>query len=185
MALANYIKTCAKNTPGNAYEVYIAPTGTTTAVAETSGEISTLTAAIDTFMKVQADIDTVQFTQEGTFGTSGGYTQNLIMKFSKPSTELNILVDELVSGIGCGFEIIWVDANAKAWLAGVSVDTKEASTRPFNKMTTSMDSGLVMTDEGLQADTITLTRISGVRPVELDPTLTAGVIAGTSAFINW
>jgi hypothetical protein len=56
MALANYIKTCAKNTPGNAYEVYIAPTGTTTAVAETSGEISTLTAAIDTFMKVQADM---------------------------------------------------------------------------------------------------------------------------------
>ena len=107
------------------------------------------------------------------------------MKFSKPSTELNILVDELVSGIGCGFEIIWVDANAKAWLAGVSVDTKEASTRPFNKMTTSMDSGLVMTDEGLQADTITLTRISGVRPVELDSILTAGVIAGTSVFINW
>ena len=48
-----------------------------------------------------------------------------------------------------------------------------------------MDSGLVMTDEGLQADTITLTRISGVRPVELDSILTAGVIAGTSVFINW
>jgi len=74
MALANYLKTCAKNTPGNAYQVYIAPHGSVTALAETSGEISTLTAAADAFKIVEADIDTVQFTQEGSFGTSGGYT---------------------------------------------------------------------------------------------------------------
>ena len=185
MALANYLKTCAKNTPGNAYELYIAPSGSVTALAETSGEISTLTAAADVFKRVQADIDTVQFTMEGTFKTAGGYTQNLIAKFSKPSTELNTLIDELVDGIACGFEAIWVDGNSKVWLAGVSIDTKEGSSRPFNQMTTSLDSGLLMTDEGVQADTITLTRLSGYRPVELDDTLAAAVLGGTATYIDF
>ena len=185
MALANYIKTCAKNTPGNGYEVYIAPHGSVTVLAETSNEISTLTAAADVFKRVQADIDTVQFTQEGTFGTSGGYTQNLIMKFSKPSTELNVLIDALVDGIACGFEVIWTDGNGKVWLAGVSIDSKEGSTRPFNKMTTSLDSGLLMTDEAVQSDTVTLTRTSGYRPVELDSTLAAAVLGGTATYIDF
>ena len=185
MALANYVKTCAKNTPGNQYQVFIAPKGSVTVLAETSGEISTLTAAADVFKRVQADIDTVQFTQEGTWSTSGGYTQNLIMKFSKPSTELNALVDELTAGIACGFEVIWVDGNGKVWLAGVSLTTKEGSTRPFNRMTTSFDSGLLMTDEGVQAETITLTRLSGYRPVELDDTLAAAVKGGTATYVDW
>jgi hypothetical protein len=185
MALGNFVKGCTKNTPGNGYELYIAPTGTVTAIAETSGEISTLTAAVTTFKKVQADLDTVQFTQEGAFKTSGGYTQNLIAKFSYPSTELNALVDQLVSGIACGFEIIWVDANSKVWIAGVSVDSKEGSNRPFNQLATSLDSGLLMTDEGVNADTLTLTRLSGYRPTELDATLTAAVLGGTSAYIDW
>jgi hypothetical protein len=43
-----------------------------------------LTASAGAFKRVQADIDTVQFTQEGTFSTSGGYTQNLIMNSANP-----------------------------------------------------------------------------------------------------
>jgi len=185
MALANFIPTCAKNTPGNAYEIYIAPKGSVTALAETASEISTLTAAVDTFKRIRADIDTVQFTMEGTFSTSGGYTQNLIAKFSKASTELNTLVDELVAGIACGFEIIFVDANQKVWLSGVSITTKEGSTRPWNKLTTAYDSGLLMTDEGVQADTITFTRTSAYRPVELDSTLSAAVLDATATYIDF
>jgi len=185
MALANFIPTCAKNTPGNAYELYMAPKGSVTALAETSGEISTLTAAADTFKRVRADIDTVQYTHEGTFGTSGGYTQTLIAKFSTASTELNTLVDELQAGIACGYEIIYVDANQKVWLSGVSISTKEGSNRPWNKFTSNYDSGLAMTDEGMQADTITFTRTSAYRPVELDSTLAAAVLGGTAAYIDW
>jgi len=185
MALANYLKTCAKNTPGNAYELYVAPTGTVTALAETSGEISTLTAAADSFKRVQADLDTVQYTHEGTFKTSGAYTQNLIARFSKPSTELNTLIDELVDGIACGFEIIWVDGNSKVWLAGVSIDTKEGSNRPWNQLTSSADSGVLLTDEDVQADTVTFTRVSGYRPVELDATLAAAVLDGSAAYIDF
>lgn len=185
MALANYIKTCAKNTPGIKNEIYIAPKGTITALAETSGAISTLTAAANSFFKIQADIDTVQFTMEGTFGTSGGYTQNLIAKFAKPSTALNTLIDELVAGVACGFEIIWVDSNSKVWLGGASVTSKEGSSRPFNKLTTSLDSGVLMTDEAMNADTITFSRLSGYRPTELDTTLTAAVLGGTALYIKW
>ena len=185
MALANYLKTCAKNTAGNKYEVYIAPHGSVTALAETSGEISTLTASVDVFKRVQADLDTVQYTHEGTFKTSGAYTQNLIMKFAKASTELNTLIDELVDGIACGFEIIWVDANSKVWLAGVSIDTKEGNDRPWNQMVSSYDSGVLLTDEDVQADTVTLTRVSAYRPVELDATLAAAVLDRSAAYIDF
>ncbi len=185
MALANYLKTCAKNTAGNKYEVYIAPHGSVTALAETSGEVSTLTAAADAFKRVQADLDTVQYTHEGTFKTSGAYTQNLLMRFSKSSTELNALMDELTDGIACGFEIIWVDANSKVWLAGISIDTKEGNDRPWNQLVSSYDSGVALTDEDVQADSVTLTRVSAYRPTELDSTLAAAVLGGTATYIEF
>jgi len=185
MAIANYIKACAKNTPGIKPEFYVAPIGTITVLAETSGAISTLTAAANSFFRIQADLDSVQLTMEGAFSTSGAYTQNFIAKFAKPSTALNTLVDELVAQIACGVTLIWVDSNAKVWLAGNSVTSKEGSSRPFNQLATSLDTGLLPTDTGLNVDTLTFTRLSGVRPIELDSTLTAAVLAGTAAYIKW
>ena len=41
-----------------------------------------------------------------------------------------------------------------------------------------------MTDEGVQADTITLTRLSA-DPVELDDTPAAAVKSETTAFLDW
>lgn len=185
MALANYLPTCGKNIAGNSRIVFIAPSGSVTALAETSGKISTLTAAIDVFKRVKADLNSVQFTSEGTFTTTGAYTQNLIMRFSNPSTELNALVDELRDGIACGFEIIHVDNNRKVWLSGVSLATKEGSDRPWNQLVSNIDSGVALTDTDVQADTITLTRVSAYRPVELDGTLAAAVLGGTAAYIDF
>lgn len=185
MALANYIKSCAKNVPGNQAEVYIAPSGTITVLAETSNEISTLTAVADAFKRVKADLDSVQYTHDGTFTTSGGYTQNLIMRFSTNSTELNTLIDELVAGAACGFEIIHVDANRKVWLSGQSIATKEGTSRPWNSVQSAYDSGVTMTDENTQADTVTLSRLSAYRPVELDSTLAAAVLDGSAAYIDF
>jgi hypothetical protein len=185
MALANYIKTCGKNVPGVRPQIFVAPAGTITALAETSNEISTLTAAANTFMRIQADVDSVQFTATGAFGTTGAYEQSLITRFSVPSTELNVLVDELTAQIGCGFEIIYIDGNAKVWLTGASISTKEGGARPWNKLETNLDTGVLPTDQDVQADTITFKRMSGVRPVELDSTLTTAVLAGTAAYIKW
>jgi len=185
MALANYVPTCAKNTPGNERQIFIAPTGTITALAETAGEISTLTAVADAFKRIKADIDSVQFTDDGTFSTSGAYTQSLIVRLSKPSTALNTLIDEIVSGIACGFEIIHVDNNNNVWLSGQTIATKEGDSRPWNQVQVQTDSGTTLTDENLQAVTLTFTRLSAYRPVPLDATLKAAVLDGTAAYIDW
>ena len=185
MALANYTPACGKNIPGNSQTIFIAPAGTITALAETSGEISTLTAASTTFKKITADIDTVTFSHEGSFGVNGAYTQTLVARFRFPSTELNVLVDELVAQAACGFEIIHVDANGRVWLTGVSITSKEGSTRPWNTFASSLASGAALTDTDTQADTFTFTRVTAYRATELDSTLAAAVLGGTAAYIAW
>jgi hypothetical protein len=185
MALANYAPSCAKNVPGNKRKIYIAPSGTIKSLAETTGEISTLTAGASAFKSVKADVDSVQYTDDGTFSTSGGYTQTLIARFSKPSTALNALLDELRDGIACGFEIIHVDANSKVWLSGISIATKEGDSRPWSNIQIATDSGVIMTDENTQAVTVTFTRLSAYRPVELDDTLAAAVLDESAAYIDF
>jgi hypothetical protein len=186
MALANYIPTTCKVTPGNRNRIYIAPASAVTAMAETANEISTFTATADAFKIIQADFDSVQFTSEATFKTAGGYTQNLIARFANATPKnLNILVDELRDVVACGAAIIWIDGGGNALFAGVSVAAKEGGARPFNQMATSFDSGVTLTDEDLQSETLTFTRISIVRPMPFDATLLATITGGTAAFIDW
>lgn len=185
MALANYTPTCGKNIPGNSRILFVAPVTSITALAETSGKISTLTAATDTFKQIKADLDSVQFTSDGTFGTNGAYTQTLIARFSKPSTELNALIDELTAGAACGFAIIHVDANGKVWLSGASITSKEGNYRPWGQVQAATDSGTLLTDTNTQAVTVTFTRTSAYMPVELDDTLAAAVKGGSAAYIDW
>ena len=189
MALDTYIKTCGKNIPGNRYIFAIAEIKKITSVTETSKEISAVTMAGGTgqFKAVTAELDTVQYTSEGTFTTAGAETQNLIAKFGNRSTELETLLDNLRAGIACGYACIWVDNNGRAWLAGVSTAIKEGKNRPFNTMTTSHDSGLLPTDTDAAAYTMTLTRLSGYAPVEFDATQTALILkqSASAAYIKW
>jgi len=185
MAIANYTKTCGKNTPGNRKQFFIAPSGAITVLTEASELITVLTAPSGTFKKVRADIDTVQVTSDGTFTTSGGMQQNLIAKFSMPSTELNVWLDSVIAQINCGIDIIHIDANGKVWLSGITSFAKEGKTRPWNSFQEQLDSGLLMTDEGMQAVTCTFGRLSAYDFTELNPALSDAVKAGTSTFIDW
>jgi hypothetical protein len=186
MAIAKYLKTCGKNVPGNRATVYLTELANVTSVAETSNKISTVTMAGGATMKrVQAEIDTVQFTSEGNFSTAGGETQNLILGFGNRSTDLELLRAELIAGVACGLVAVWVDNNGKCWLGGVSIAAKEGKERPFNRLASNFDSGLVMTDEDTAKYTITLTRTSGYAPVEFDATLTTAILGGTATFIDW
>jgi hypothetical protein len=189
MALVNYIPTTCKVTPGNRNRIYIAPASAVTAMEETAGEISTFTATADAFKVIQADFDSVQFTSEATFKTAGGYTQNLIARFANSAPKnLNALVDELRDIVACGAAIIWIDGGGNALFAGVSVAAKEGAARPFNQMATSFDSGVTLTDEDLQSETLTFTRISKVRPMPFDATLGDGIREGDNTaapFIDW
>jgi hypothetical protein len=186
MAIVNYLPTTCKVIPGNRNIIYVAPTGSITVLAETAGEISTLTAAADVFKQIKADFDSVQYTDDGTFKTSGGSTQNLVCRLANADPKaLNILIDSLTAAIACGMEIIWVDNGSNVLLAGVSVAAKEGSSRPFNQLQVTYDSGATLLDENTQAATLTFTRISAVRPMPLDADLKGDVLDGTAAYIDF
>lgn len=186
MPIAKYLKTCGKNTPGNRQLVFLTEIANITSVTETNSKISAVTMTGGATMKrIQADIDTVQFTSEGTFKTSGGETQNLIMGFGGRSTELETLRSDLIAAVPCGIAAVWVDGNGKAWLGGVTVAAKEGKERPFNQMASSFDSGLTITDDNSAKYTLTLTRTSGHPVTEFDATLTSAIIGGTATFIDW
>jgi hypothetical protein len=186
MALANYIPTTCKTVPGNRNKLYVAPASAVTAMAETTGEISTFTATNDAFKIVKADFDSVVYTHEGTFKTVGAYTQNLAMRLTNASPKaLNALMDELTPLVACGLAAIWIDGNGNCLFAGVSIATKEGDSRPFNQLASSYNSGATLTDENTQADTVTLTRVSAVRPIPFDATISATITGGTATFIDW
>lgn len=186
MPIAKYLKTCGKNIPGNRQVVFLTEIGNLTSITETSGKASAVTMnGLAKFQRIQADIDTVQFTSEGTFKTAGGETQSLIMGFGNRSTELENLRASLIDAVPCGVAAIWVDGNGKCWLGGITVSTKEGKERPFNSLTSSFDSGLTITDENSAKYTLTLSRTSGYPVTEFDSALSAAILGGTATFIDW
>ena len=186
MPIAKYLKACSSNTPGVRPEIYLLESSGVTSVTETSDEVSTVTLASATkFKRVQADLDTVQFTQSGEFKTSGGLEQSLITQFSKPSKALNILMQSVVEAVRCGAVAIIVDNNAQAWLWGASGATKDGVTRPINGVSVEMDTGVLITDENMQMVKMTFKRLSGYAPTPFNAAITGEIIAGTSALIDW
>lgn len=187
MAIANYIKTCAKNVPGNKYQMFVTEIANIVSITETSNEASgvTMTGGTATFKKLNAEIDSIQYTSDGTYGTAGGETQNLILKLGNRSTELEVFLASLKDAAACGFAVIWGDNNGKYWLMGASATAKDGITRPVNKVQAAFDSGLLITDEGSSAYTVTLTKLGAYAPIEFNPTLTGEIIGGSSAFISW
>lgn len=185
MAIAAYVPACAKNVPGNRYQLYLTEIANITSITETSNEASTVTmAGGGTFKRVNAAIDSVQHTSDGTYTTKGGETQNLIFKIGSNSTEANTLKSSLKDGVVCGLAAIWVDNNSRAWLMGANAVTKDGITRPLTQLATSFDSGLLITDDaGLH--TFTLTKLGAHDPIEFDATLTAAILGGTATFIAW
>ena len=183
MALATYSRTCAKNAPGNKARLFIAPIRDVTSITATS-VVSAITMRVSTagkqFREIKADYDTVQFTSEGAGGSNYFETQNLIAKFSALSADLIELKDELAAALPCGLALMRVDNNGKAFISGITTVAKEGKERPWNKATMNYDSGTLPTDEGTQALTLTLTRMSAYSETPLDTILTA-LIAKNSA----
>jgi hypothetical protein len=188
MAIANYIKTCAKNVPGNKYQFFITEIANVTGITETSNEVSAVTMLGGTakFKRVNAEIDSIQFTSDGTYGTAGGETQNLILKLGNRSTALEVFLASLKDAAACGMAVIWGDNNGKYWLMGANATVKDGTTRPITKLATAFDSGLLITDEGSSAYTVTLTKLGAYAPVTFDSTLTAKITTTMdAAFLDW
>jgi hypothetical protein len=185
MAISEYLKTCTKNIPGVRPEVYLNAISNITALTVTGNVITAMTVESGTtnlFQKVQADIDSVQFTSQGTFKSAGGYDQSLVMRLSKPRKEAITLTQQIRDQVVCGVAAIYVDNNAQAWLYGVNGATQEGFTRPINEVEISLDTGTLITDEDAQAITITLKRIGGYLPLPFNATITSWILIATAGY---
>jgi len=185
MAIAAYTKACSKNVGGNS-AVYLTEATNVSAVTVTSGEIS---AAITmdgttTFHEVQADLDSVIHTQEGT-GTQSNisYTHRVEMRFAKPSVSLNTLRDSLADGSPCGLVAIVTDANGTSWLVGYN--ETDGTNRALYLAQDSLNSGAEPAEEDGQAITVALECQSGYLSLPFDSTIGATITGGTAAFITY
>ena len=181
MAIAKYSKVCSANTPGIS-KFWVTEVANITACTIASNEVTALTNSTK-FKPFQADADTIQFTQEGSGKQSYAETFKLVAKFSKKTKALITAKQSLVDGIICGLAVIRQDANGQCFLSGYNA--VDLGARPYNKISVNFDSGAAPTDEGMNAYTITLEGTGGQDEVAFDATLTAGIVGGTSAFVDW
>lgn len=185
MAIAAYTKACTKNVGGNS-AVYLVEAAHITTVTVTSGEISAAItmSGTETFQEVQADLDNVTHTQEGTgTQTNIAYTHRVEMVFSKPSVGLNTLRDSLADASPCGVVAIVTDGNGVSWLVGYNAT--DGTNRALFLATDSLNSGAAPTDDGSQAITLALECQSGYLSLPFDATIGATITGSTAAFITY
>lgn len=154
-----------KNTPGNLSEVYVCEAPKVISVTTTSvtglniSKVTAITmAGTAKFKRIQADIDTVQWTSENQSSTTSRKTQNLVVKVSGSGKKLLALEEDLSESIPSGIVAIHVDGNGKAYISGISSSVGEGKMRPYNKVSINYDSGTTPSDEGMASATITFTR---------------------------
>jgi len=186
--ISEYLKSCAKNVPGNKATVYIQQVryADSLTVSGTGGKITALTVAsadplgaTGFFVKVQADLDGVKFTNEGAGKTSYRETQALELMFAKKSPKLVDLKSELADSVPCGVMAIRIDGNGQAWLSGWNEATKDGKERPYNELASNFDSGASPADEDGNKLTLTLTRNAGYDELPFDAILNASILKGT------
>jgi hypothetical protein len=182
--ISAYLKSCAKNVPGNKATVYINQIRRADSLTVTDGEVSALTVtatgATGKFVKVQADLDGVKFTNEGSGKSSYRETQSLEMIFAKKSADLVALKDDLSDSVPCGVMVIRVDGNGQAWLSGWNEASKDGKIRPYNELTSNFDSGQSPADEDGNKLTLTLVRNAGYDELPFDTALNNSIINESS-----
>jgi hypothetical protein len=187
--ISEYLKTCAKNVPGNKATVYINAIRRADSLTVTDGEVTALdviaTGATGKFVKVQADLDGVRFTNEGSGKNNYRETQALEMMLSRKTKNLVALKDDIANSLPCGLVVIRVDANGQAWLSGWNEEGKDGKDRPYNEMETNFDSGQSPADEDTARLTLTLRRNAGYDELPFNSTLNTHILKGTAAFIKW
>ena len=186
MALDVYTKTCAKNVGGNYQKVFFGDPSliTVCTISSTPFEISTFTAA-GVFKKFDAEIDSVQFKYEGNGGSNYFTTQTLTMKFAKKTKDLVLAIDELVKQVTCGVAAVHVDGNGLAWLDGYDGRATDPTSRPFNKIKVTYDSGVKPSDAEGNIVTVELTRESEWPNLPFSTAISNTVLGGTAAFITY
>lgn len=182
--ISEYLKTCAKNVPGNRLTLYVNQIRRANSLTVTSGEVTALTViatgATGKFVRVQTDIDSIKFMNEGGGESSYNETQTLEFLCGQKTTELIALKDDLIDAIPCGIMVIRVDNNGQCFLSGWDSAARDGKERPFNRLETSFDSGAAPDDEEGAKATFRLIRKSGYDELPFATTLNADILAGNS-----
>lgn len=189
MAFTSYLKSCVRNTPGNQYQVYLAPIASLTSITVTSNAISAVTmngGAL--FQRAQGKLDQVRMVKAANATNNFSETHTLSLRFDKATPTLAAWLygtDGIADAIVCGMVAIRVDGNGQAWLSGASPAAVEGLLRPYQKATINFDSGIAPTEEDAAQPELILERNGAAQEYAFDSTLNAAIVGGTSAFINW
>ena len=189
MAFASFLKSCVRNTPGNQYQVYLAPVASITSITLTSGEVSTVTMnSTAKFQRAQGKLDTVQYTSEATMGNTLNVAQTLKMGFDKMTSALNTWIfgtDGIADSVVCGMVAIHVDGNGQGWISGISPAAVEGALRPYQSAAFNFDSATAPTEDGGATPTVSLTKNGAAPCYPFDTTINGTITGGTAVFINW
>jgi len=178
MAIANYTRTCAKNTPGNAKILITGTEAITSVTIDSNNEVTDI--AMDTttekFHELQVKPNTIRRRQESS-GKGGVINVKHIiqMSFIGLSGDLNTLRESIHDALACGLTAIILDKTTtpKAWLIGWSegnlgddsLDTIEADD----------DSGISSSEEEMGQYNITISGESGYLDLMIDTTQSAAI----------
>lgn len=194
MSISNFIKDCTKNIAGNQESLFVAPYPKVVGITLTDDEVSAIEMSpavvdpvvpIGTFAYLESDLDSIQYTSDGTAARGYFSEQNLIAKFSKKSKALEKTVSELTDSATCGLVAIRVDGNGKAWISGIAPATA-AGNRPYMSVQDQFDSGEGIEDsEDGNRYTITMSRMSATKEYPFNAALTEDILDGSAVFINW
>jgi len=171
MAIANYTRTCAKNSPGNAKILITEVANISSVTIDSSNEVTAITmdTTANTFHELQVKPNTIRRRQEES-GVGGVITVKHIlqMSFIGLSRALNDLRESIHDTLSCGLVAIVLDKSTtpKAWLVGWSesnvgddsLDTIEAED----------DSGIRASDEDMGQYNITISGESGYLDLMFD-----------------
>jgi hypothetical protein len=188
MSITNYVKGCTKIIAGNDNKLFLLPVANMDTLAITANEITAiaLEATADGFSIIEADLDSVGYTSTGVAARGFFSEQSLVMQFSKKSTTLMTLVDELRANAGCGIIAIRRDGAGNYFLSGYAAVDEMAGNRPYDSVQADFNSGASIeeTEEG-NMYIVTLSRKSATEEYLLDSILSGTIDDGTAAFIEW
>ncbi|MBA7689618.1 hypothetical protein ES703_98126 [subsurface metagenome] len=175
MAIANYTRTCAKNTPGNAKILITEAANVASVTIDSVNEVTAITMESEKyFEELQVKPNTIRRRQEES-GVGGVITVKHIvqMSFIGLSRALNDLRESIHDALACGLVMIILDKSTtpKAWLIGWSESNVDDDA--LDTIEAEDDSGIRASDEDMGQYNITLSGESGYLDLSFDATTSA------------
>ena len=180
MAIGNYIRTCAKNTPGNSKILISEAADIASVTIDSNNEITDIVMDTTTekFHELQVKPNTIRRRQEIT-GKGGVINVKHIiqMSFIGLSRELNDLRESIHDALACGLCAIVLDKTTtpKAWLVGWS--ESNLGDDSLDAIEAEDDTGISSADEDMGQYNITISGESGYLDLMIGATQSALIAA--------